>query len=204
MRRTIRITLVALALATLTSCLGGRSIKYYTVELPPGRETVTSTYPVTLLIGHIGGPGILEDQPIVYRSGPNEIGTYQYHQWVEPPVQMLKISLVRRLRASGRYQSVAQLGSSARGEFVLQGRLYSFEEVDRGGAISALVSMEFELIDRATRKPVWNHFYSRTDPVKGKDISAVVAALDNNLQRGLVEVQSGLDTYFASHPPGKP
>jgi ABC-type uncharacterized transport system auxiliary subunit len=115
---------------------------------------------------------------------------------------MVKIVLIRRLRASGRYQSVTELGSSAQGEFVLQGRLYDFEEVDTGGT-AALVTMEFELLDRKTGKIIWTHFYSHSEPVQGKGISDVVAALDRNLEQGVTEVSSGLDQYFSAHVPGK-
>jgi ABC-type uncharacterized transport system auxiliary subunit len=121
---------------------------------------------------------------------------------VEPPVQTLKVILTRQLRASGKYQSVAELGDSAQGEFVLQGRLYDFEEVD-AGSITALVTMEFELLERKTGKIVWTHFYSHGDPVQGKEISDVVSALDHNLVRGLTEVASGLDVYFSTHVPAK-
>jgi hypothetical protein len=34
--------------------------------------------------------------------------------------------------------------------------------------------------------------------VSGKDISAVVAALDRNAQRSMAEVKSGLDQYFST------
>jgi ABC-type uncharacterized transport system auxiliary subunit len=200
--RSVRLILISAAIAFLTGCGGGRPIRYYTVELPPAPEPSTSVYPVTVLIGHIGSPEILQGDAIAYRSGPNEIGTYDYHHWAEPPVRMVKVMLVRRLRSSGKYQSVAELGSSAVGDYVLQGRLYDFEEVDTSG-IAALVSMEFELVDRRTRKTVWTHFYSRSVPVQGKEISDVVAGLDHDLAQGLTEVESGLDAYFSANPPGK-
>lgn len=203
MRRMIHFTLVALAMIPLSGCLGGRPIRYYTVEFPPAPRLSTYVYPITLLVGHIGAPEILRDEAIVYRSGRNEIGTYEYHQWAEPPAQMVKIMLIRRLRASGEYQSVAELGSSAPGDFVLQGRLYDFEEVDTGG-IQAMVSMEFELVDRKTRKTVWTHFYSHREPVQGKEISGVAAALDRNLEQGLSQVASGLNAYFSANLPAKP
>lgn len=203
MRQMIRLTLAVLAVAALCSCLGGRPIKYFTVSIPPSPQPVAHSLPVTLLIGRITAPEILQDQPIVYRSGRNEIGAYQYHLWAEPPAQMVKTVLIRRLQASGRYQSVTRLGGSMQGDFVLHGRLYDFEEVDSGGTITAKVSMEFELIDRSAHKSVWNHFYSRTEPVNGKEIPDVVAALDHNLEQGLSEVESGLDSYFASHLPPK-
>lgn len=197
MRPMVRLTLAVLAVAALCSCLGARPIKYFTVSIPPSPQPAAHAFPVALLIGRISAPEILQDQPIAYRSGRNEIGVYQYHLWAEPPAQMVKTVLIRRLRASGKYQSVARLGGSTQGDFVLQGRLYDFEEVDSGGAITARVVMDFELIDRGTHKSVWNHFYSRTDPVQGKEIPNVVATLDQNLERGLSEVEAGLETYFA-------
>jgi ABC-type uncharacterized transport system auxiliary subunit len=203
MRQRIRLALAAVAVAALCSCLGGRPIQYFTVSFPPAPQPAAHAFPVALVVGRISAPEILEDQPIVYRSGRNEIGTYQYHQWAEPPAQMIKTALIRRLRASGQYQSVTRLGGSTHGDFVLRGRLYDFEEVDSGGTITAKITMDFELIDRATYKPVWSHFYSRAEPVQGKDISAVVAGLDNNLQQGLAQVESGINTYFASHLPRK-
>ncbi|HEV2424558.1 MAG TPA: ABC-type transport auxiliary lipoprotein family protein [Terriglobia bacterium] len=203
MHRTIFLIPILSAAMALGACGSGRPIRYYTVDLPAAPPPATSVYPVALLIGHIGGPEILMDQPIAFRVGANQIGTYQYHLWDEPPVQMLKISLVRRLRATGKYQSVAELGSSARGDYVLQGRLYDFEEVDAGG-MSGLVSMEFELYDRKDRKLVWSRFYSHSEPVQGKDIADVVSALDRNLRQGLDELVSGLDGYFSANLHAKP
>jgi ABC-type uncharacterized transport system auxiliary subunit len=79
---------------------------------------------------------------------------------------------------------------------VVRGRLYEFEEVD-SGSIGGQVSMEFELYDRKSGKVVWSHSYSRNEPVEGKSISAVVTALDINLDRGLKEVAAGLGQYFS-------
>jgi ABC-type uncharacterized transport system auxiliary subunit len=203
MRRAIRISLILLVVAALGGCLGGRPIRYYTLEAPLTLGPPSSAYPVTLIVGHIGAPEILKDQPIIYRSGRNEIGLYQYHQWIEPPAQMVKIMLIRRLRASGKFQSVADLGSSVQGEFVLQGRLYDFEEVDTG-SIAALVSMEFELIDRKAGKTVWKHSYSHSEPVQGKKVSDVVSALDHNLTQGMNEVVDSLQTYFSANLAQKP
>jgi ABC-type uncharacterized transport system auxiliary subunit len=140
---------------------------------------------------------MLKATPIAYRIGTNEVGTYQYSRWAEPPVEMLKGKLIRMLRASGRYQSVSGLGSTAEGQFVVRGRLYEFEEVD-SGTIGGLVSMEFELYDRKSGKVVWTHSYSRSEPVEGKKVSLVVTALDLNLDRGLQEVATGLDQYFSA------
>jgi ABC-type uncharacterized transport system auxiliary subunit len=203
MRRIITRVVVLLAAVGLIACGSGRPVKYYTLVLPQAPQASGNPYPVTLLIGRVAGPEILQDGPIAYRSGPNEIGVYDYHHWIEPPVRMVRLALIRQLRASGRYQSVAEMGSSAHGDFLLHGRLEDLEEVD-AGSIAALVTMDFELIDRNAGKVVWTHFYSQSEPVQGKEIPEVVTALNHNLDRGLTEVASGLDTYFSSRFPPKP
>lgn len=197
MYRTTGRILLSLLVLGLTGCGASRPIKYYTVQLPVAPTPATDTYSVSLLVGSIVGPEMFKDTPIAYRTGTNEVGTYQYSRWVEPPVEMLKGRLIRMLRTSGQYQSVSGLGSSAEGQFLVRGRLYEFEEVD-SGSISGLVSMEFELYDRKSGKVVWSHSYSQSEPVEGKKISAVVTALDRNLDRGLKEVAAGLGQYFSA------
>jgi ABC-type uncharacterized transport system auxiliary subunit len=197
MYRTAARILISLLVLGLGGCGAGRPIKYYTVQVPPPPGPSTDTYSVSLLVASIGGPEMFKDTPIAYRIGTNEVGTYHYSRWAEPPVEMLKGKLIRMLRASGRYQSVSGLGSATEGQFVVRGRLYEFEEVD-SGSIGGLVSMEFELYDRKSGKVVWSHSYSRSEPVEGKTISLVVTALDLNLDRGLQEVAAGLDQYFSA------
>jgi ABC-type uncharacterized transport system auxiliary subunit len=189
--------LISLLVLGLSGCGATRPIKYYTVQVPVAPTLSTDTYAVSLLVASVGGPEMLKATPIAYRIGTNEVGTYQYSRWAEPPVEMLKGKLIRMLRASGRYQSVSGLGSTAEGQFVVRGRLYEFEEVD-SGTIGGLVSMEFELYDRKSGKVVWTHSYSRSEPVEGKKVSLVVTALDLNLDRGLQEVATGLDQYFSA------
>jgi ABC-type uncharacterized transport system auxiliary subunit len=58
--------------------------------------------------------------------------------------------------------------------------------------------MEFDLYDRKSGKVVWTHYYSQSEPVQVKEISAIVTALDLNLDRGLKEVTAGLDQYFST------
>jgi ABC-type uncharacterized transport system auxiliary subunit len=151
---------------------------------------------VSLSVANVSAPEIFRDTPIAYRIGANEVGTYHYSRWAEPPVEMVHGKLVRMLRASGHYQSVTGPGSTSEGQFVLRGRLYAFEEVD-SGSIDGLVSMEFELYDRKSGKIVWSHFYSNNEAVEGKKISEVVTALDLNLDRGLNEVAAGLGKFFS-------
>jgi ABC-type uncharacterized transport system auxiliary subunit len=197
-----RLVLLSPLALSLCGCGGSKPIHYYTVQLPVAPTLTAAGHPVSLLVGGISGGEIYQDTPIVYRIGTNEVGRYQHSRWVQPPVELVKSKLIRMLSASGEYQSVAGLGSSSQGQFVVRGRLYDFAEVD-GANITGLVSMEFELYDRKSGKVVWTHFYSQSEPAQGKEISSVVTALDTSLDRGLKEVTAGLNQYFSANPIGK-
>jgi ABC-type uncharacterized transport system auxiliary subunit len=202
MHRMVRLAFISALSMSLSGCAKSKPIHYYTVGLPLAPTLSTSAHPLALLVGTIGGAYIYRDTPIAYRIGTNEIGTYQYSRWAEPPVELVKDKLIRILSASGDYQSVTGLGSNSNGQFVVRGRLYEFAEID-GASITGLVSMEFELYDRKSGKTLWTHFYSQSEPVSSKDISAVVTALDTNLDHGLKEVAAGLSQYFSANPVDK-
>jgi ABC-type uncharacterized transport system auxiliary subunit len=113
---------------------------------------------------------------------------------------MIAEVILRQFRASGHYRGVYTLRSDIRGEFLLHGRLYDFKEVS-GAPIVGRVTMELELRNIKTGTSVWTHFYTHDEPASGKDVGAVVAALDKNVQQAVTEFRSSLDQYFAEHPP---
>lgn len=186
----------------LCGCGSTKPIHYYTIQSSTAPTLSAGAPSISLLVARIGGAEFLRGTPIAYRVGANEIGIYEFSRWIEPPVEMVHTNLIHELKSTGNYMSVDSLGSSAEGQYVVRGRLFDFEEVD-GPTISGLVSMEFELYDHKSGKVVWSHSYSQSEPVQGKEMAAVVAALNANLDRGLKETAEGLNEYFASKPAGK-
>jgi len=61
--------------------------------------------------------------------------------------------------------------------------------------------MEYELRNVKTADVVWTQFYQHDEPVNGKDVGSVVAALDHCVQGIVGQVRGGLEQYFAAHPP---
>jgi ABC-type uncharacterized transport system auxiliary subunit len=152
---------------------------------------------VTLLLGPLRASHLYREDHIVYSSNSESMGTYEYQQWVEPPTEMLVEVLLRELRASGKYRSVDLMRSNSHGDFILYGRLYDFKEVSASPLV-ARITFDLQLREVKTGTTVWTHFYKYDEPVNGKDVSAVVAALDRNAQRGMSEVESSLGQYFSS------
>jgi ABC-type uncharacterized transport system auxiliary subunit len=200
MRCKIIFSTLMLCLGILDGCGAARPSKFYQLAVtgspPPGAEP--AAYPVTLLIGSIGTSSLYRDDRIVYTSNGEAMGAYEYERWAEPPSEMIRGVLFRELRASGRYQGIYSLHSDVHGDYVLRGHLFDLRELD-GKVLAARVTFEFELHDSRTGATVWRRYYSHDEPVDGKSVPAVVAALNRNVLSGLNEVTEGLDQYFSSH-----
>jgi ABC-type uncharacterized transport system auxiliary subunit len=190
--------ILAVVVTLLAACGSARPIYYYSLD-PPAVTPAPQRLDVSLLVGHIGAPLVYRDTRIVYRTGPNEMGLYQDHRWAEPPALMVQEMLLQSLRKSGRYRSV-QLGSSnAQGDYIVRGRVERFEEVE-GNPLSTSVWLFFSLYDPKEGKTIWTHNYQHDDNVAAKDVSSVAAALNANVQQGVLEIIAGLDQYLAAHP----
>jgi len=182
----------------LTGCGATHPSKYYQLTVPGQANTrPADPVPATLLIAPLSASHLYREDRIVYSGSGEQMGMYEYQRWAEPPTEMVQEILLRELRASGRYKAVYMQRSTANGDFLVRGRLYDFKEVS-GAAIVAKVTFEMEMRDLKSGETVWTHYYSHDEPVAGKDISEVVAALDRNVQNGISEVLASLDKYFAA------
>jgi cholesterol transport system auxiliary component len=192
---------VALLVGWLSGCGAARPPKYYQLTVPADVRAVENAdaVPVRLLVGALMTSHLYREDRIVYGGGPEQLGTYEYERWAEPPAEMIQEVLTRELRASGHYRAVQYQRSSIQGDFALRGRLYDFKEIT-GGQMSARVTLELEMRDLKNGATVWTHYYTHDEPTSGKDVPAVVAALDRCVQRGVKEVVESLDQYFAAHP----
>jgi ABC-type uncharacterized transport system auxiliary subunit len=196
MRRLIISTCLVTAEMVLAGCVATRPVRYYTIQ--PSSPPVNQGKPdgLVLLVGAVTTPEALQDGRIRYRSGTNESGAYEYDRWTERPGSIVRMSLLRALRASGKYRRVLESGSLATGDYVLLGRLYEFCEVD-GESIQTKISLQLELVDRKTNRNVWDRVAEREEPVTGKTVPDVVQSLDRNLQRVVSETIAEIDKFLA-------
>lgn len=196
-------TAASLALAgvvLLASCGGGRPSKYYMLAVPPASAPAAAALPVDLLVGRVTAPQLLRDDRIVYQATSNQLGTYEYHRWAEPPAMMLEELLLRAMRDGGRFRSVQSQKSNTRGDFVVRGRLYEFGEVS-GSPLTARMKLELEAYTPLDGKVVYVQLFTHTEQVQGKEVVDVVAALDRAVQRTLADFTAGLADRLAKVPP---
>jgi len=182
----------------LTACGAARPITYYSLD-PPEVAPAPQRLDVALLVGHIGAPLVYRDSRIIYRTGPNALGVYEEHRWAEPPAAMFEEMLLATLRQSHRYRSVQLVTSNARGDYVLRGRVERFEQVE-GSPSSGRVWLHLYLYDPKEGHNVWNASYEHDEAAAANDFPSIVAALNHNLQSGVLELTAGLDQYLSAHP----
>jgi ABC-type uncharacterized transport system auxiliary subunit len=202
LKRLCALGALTVALGSAFGCGASRPSKYYQLTPPSGStaNAVQDSLPVSLVLGSMMTSHLYREDRIVYSSEHEQMGTYETERWSEPPVEMMQMVLLRKLRNSGRYRDVNTLRSGARGDYLLRGRLYDFKEVS-GKSFVARLSFDLELHETKTNGTVWTYTYSYDEPVSGKDVPSVVAALDRNVQRAAGDVAGALDQYFSAHPP---
>jgi ABC-type uncharacterized transport system auxiliary subunit len=197
----VAMMLLAMAVGGICGCGAVPQSKYYQLTAP--REAsfpaTGDPLPFTLLVGPLKSSHLYREDRLVFTTGSVEMGTYQGRRWVEPPTEMMQELLWRSLRASRRFSGVSRLSSNSHGDFLVQGNLYDFKEVS-GSPLAARVSLDLELRELKSGAIVWTHNYAHDEPVNGKDVPAVVTALDQNAQRGVSEAVASLTEYFIAHP----
>ena len=195
----VGVLVLAMVTGGLCGCGAVPQSKYYQLTAPGEAASAAADdpLPITLLVGPLKASHLYREDRLVYATNSEEMGTYQVHRWAEPPTEMIQELFWRSLRASHRYNAVYLLSSSSHGDFLLQGNVYDFKELS-GSTLAARVNLELELRDLKTGAIVWTHNYSHDEPVKGKDVSAVVAALDQNAQRCVSEAEASLNEYLAA------
>jgi ABC-type uncharacterized transport system auxiliary subunit len=192
---------IAILCVLIPACGAARPIRYYQLEIPPPAPvSAGSGFGVSLQVGNIEAPPIMRDGRILYQVDTHEVGAYEYHRWVETPDRVVQDALVRLLRASGKFQSVDTPRNAVKSDYIVQGKIYEFSEMDKP-EIHSRVSLEIELHDGKTGRTIWSRVYTDEESVNGKEVPDVVHSLDQNLGRGLSQIVAGLDQYFAASVP---
>lgn len=194
-------TLLVFFVVVVSGCGSPKPIKYYTLT-PPATTLDSSHAPIdaVLLIRLFQAPHLYREDRIVYGNESNEMGVYENNRWAQTPIDLLQDALARRLRASGQFKVVTTLRSDAAIDYYLSGHLYAFREVT-GNNILARLSYDVDLVDSRRGKSVWRRTYDHNEPVSGKALADVVAAMDRNVQRSAQEIQDGIVQAITGYHP---
>lgn len=200
MRTKAAVFTFALVALALSGCGAVPQSKFYELQTPQPASSVAAAdaFPVTILIGPLKSSHLYREDRLVYSTDREEMGTYELQRWAAPPTEMLRDMLWRTLRSSNRYSGVHILTSNSHGDFILEGNLYDFKEIS-GASLTARLNLALQLRELKTGSIVWTHECVHDEPVSAKEVSAVVAALDQNAQRCMTGAAANLNEYFSAH-----
>jgi ABC-type uncharacterized transport system auxiliary subunit len=143
-------------------------------------------------VEHFRAPEFLRDDRIVYYVSPTQINFYQYHRWGSNPATLLSEFTAQWLESSGVFAQVKMLPVRDRIDYLLSGKVLSFEEVDSGGAAKVRLALALSLVRASDHKLVWSGEQHREAPLSEHGVEGVANALDATCSQTLGEMLPGL------------
>ena len=192
----IRITtvLALLSLIILAGCSGKmRHPSYYTLNLPaPPDPPAPENVKATVAIREFSAPAYLRRGAIVFKTSPESVGFYAYHRWAVDPCEFVTDSMRDRLGASGLFAHVKRYDGRPDAEYLVSGRLEKLEEIDYEGGVKVVVAISAQMIKLDTGATVWTRSVSKVGNVDKRDVSAVVSAMSDAMDRAMQELLTPL------------
>ncbi len=178
---------------TVAACGGGGSIpesRVYRIAYAPPPASAAAALPVTLGVAALAGPETYRQERLVYRTLPHKVGFYPYDRWETPPVEMVTDALIGHLRAAGVFRRVVPYTRDGRVDYVLRGRLLRFDEEDAGPGTpwSAVVEIDYQVVDPQKGEVVSSGTARATQPVRGRQPDAIVESLSAATREALGSV----------------
>lgn len=173
----------------------------------------THHYVLTLAVPDTPGPGIsslvvrligardpYNQERIVYRSSAYAFDLYNYHRWASTPAEQVTTWARRVLRGSGLFAQVLP-NTEGTADFILDGTIQQFEEIDHEKTWEAALSIEFWLMRPGDRTPVWFQSYSVTQSAAKRNPEAIAEAMSRCLENVLGRLTSDLAPVVTRRTP---
>jgi ABC-type uncharacterized transport system auxiliary subunit len=197
----IHITTV-LALFSLVSLIGCSSKmrypSYHTLNLPaPPDPPAAENAKDTVAIREFSAPAYLRRGAIVFKTSPESVGFYAYHRWAVDPCEFVTDSMRDRLSAAGVFAHVKRYDGRPDAEYLVSGRLEKLEEIDYEGGVKVVVAISAQMVRFDTGATVWTKSVSKVGNVDKRDVSAVVSAMSDTMDRAIQELLTPLPVETA-------
>jgi ABC-type uncharacterized transport system auxiliary subunit len=181
-----------LVIAFATGCGGVPKTHYYTLQAPstPAPSDLKTNY--VLGVEHFRAPQILRDDRIVYYESPTQVNFYQFHRWGSDPSTLLSEYAAQWVESSSVFRQVRMLPVRERVDYILGGRILSFEEVDGDGGPKVRLALALSLIRANDHKLVWTDEQRRESPLSERGVQGVATAMNASCAQALSAMVPGL------------
>jgi len=108
---------------------------------------------------------------------PLELEAFAFHEWVEPPAQLLAPLMVRALQDGSGFRAVLQAPSAAAGGWLLETELTRLQQDFQAQPSRVHLSLRAVLLDGGTRQVIaWRVLEARVPAARDDPVAGVQAA----------------------------
>jgi cholesterol transport system auxiliary component len=190
--RIVRATVAALMLVLMAGCAGTllpkppASPARFTLDNGQAAQPAGGVLPAaarTLVVARPRPAPGYDSTRMVYLRRAQELESFAFHEWVEPPAQMLAPLLLRALQDSGAFRAVLLAPSAASGAWQLETELIRLHQDFSRTPSQVRLTLRAVLVDSASRQVVaWREFDQQVAAVSDDPTGGVAAAREATQQ----------------------
>lgn len=185
----MRYLFVILLSGLLSGCFGGgvaipQDHYYHLADIHTGQARMDKPFGV-IAVTPLRSDALHHERTILYslQSAPLMLNTYYYHQWTNPPGQLLQEYLITYLRDVGFAKTVVRYGERSHIDGQITGYIQRFERIVGQGRPRVVVRLELSFIPRAAaRPPAMTRVYAAEGKAADNSMESTVAAFSRALQ----------------------
>ncbi len=199
MLKVLRIVSTLIILLIIVSCSNAPKTHFYLIDYPveAAKENTEPDHPLVLGVTKFSVEPLYSDTRLVYRENPYEGNYYFYHRWITDPGKMVTDKTIEQLAASNLLKHVVSFPRQTQCDFVLDGNIKALEEWDENNKWYAKVKIDFELVEKTSRKLIWKKTIEKQNPVAKKSPFEVVTGINQCVKLCVEDVEQALKKIFA-------
>lgn len=202
----LRYYFLVLFIVLLMGCSSTRSTlpdtRYYTLEYTTPQVN-GSTMPVVVSIHRFGVAPEFNTSKMIYRDLSFGRQEYNYHRWRATPQVLVMDYLRRDMLSTGLFLAVNGPGSSLRADYLVEGIVEEWMEVDEDEGWLAAAELTITLIDLQTQKipdlVLFQRQFKESEPCLKKNPDSVAAAMSRVMQRLAQRIITDIHQTIAEH-----
>jgi ABC-type uncharacterized transport system auxiliary subunit len=169
---------VFFALAAL-SCGGGSSnpSRIHVLRVPEPPSATPEALVRVIGVEHFSATTPLQDWRILRYPSPTQLEYYDDDRWVSEPSTMVAEVAAQMLERMGIARQARVLPWVDQMDYLLQGQILNFEEVDAESEHVGRVAIELSLLSFPKREVVWSGTFRAQKPIASDGVTAAVEAL---------------------------
>jgi ABC-type uncharacterized transport system auxiliary subunit len=188
---TVVLAIITACVMAVTGCISGgqrTNIVYqYTLNYRSPSFPGLSRLDAVLTVDRFSAVEAYKSLSMVYSPSPFRRDLYNYYRWRVAPGDMTSDYLLRDLRSSGLFDAVFSSSEYEGTQYLLQGEVEKFLEVDEGGTSKAELVVNVTLLDKTqadvTKQVIFQKSYVSSGSVNERTPAGFAAGMSKAVEK---------------------